>query len=101
MTMMLQYCARCSNCAKSCFLYVNTHDASYIPSHKVFASVGKLYSTRGDVSRQDLEAMKDTLWKKCVLCERCYCPVGLKIPEMISLGRAICRSQGVYKTYDV
>jgi ferredoxin len=100
MKIMLQYCARCSNCANSCFLYVNTRDASYIPSQKVFASLGKLYSTNGKVQRQDLENMVDPLWSKCVLCERCYCPIGLKIPEMISLARAICRSQGVYKAYD-
>ena len=72
MKMMLQYCARCSNCAESCFLYANTRDASYIPSHKVFASLGKFYNTKGNVSRQELENMKDTLWNKCVLCERCY-----------------------------
>ncbi len=100
MKIMLQYCSRCSNCAKSCFLYVNTRDASYIPSQKVFVSLGKLYSTKGKVQRQDLENMVDSLWNKCVLCDRCYCPIGLKIPEMISLARTICRSQGVYKTYD-
>ena len=100
MKMMLQYCARCSNCAESCFMYANTRDATYIPSHKVFASLGKLYAAHGILSRQDLEDMVDPLWNKCVLCERCYCPAGLKIPEMLSLARAICRSQGVYKTYD-
>jgi hypothetical protein len=100
MKMMLQYCARCSNCAKSCFLYVNNRDASFIPSHKVFASLGKLYRKKGKVQRQELENMVDTIWNKCVLCERCYCFVGLNIPEMISLARSICRSQGVYKTYD-
>ena len=100
MKMMLRYCARCSNCAKSCFLYVNNRDPSYIPSHKVFASLGKLYRAKGKVQRQDLENMVDTIWNKCVLCERCYCFIGLNIPEMISLARSICRSQGVYKTYD-
>jgi ferredoxin len=100
MKMMLLYCARCSNCAKSCFLYANTKDASYIPSHKVFFSLGKLYQTKGKVQRRDLENMVDTIWNKCVLCERCYCFIGLNIPEMISLARSICRSQGVYKTYD-
>jgi ferredoxin len=100
MKMMLRYCARCSNCAKSCFLYVNNRDASYIPSHKVFASLGKLYRKKGKVQRQELENMVDTIWNKCVLCERCYCFIGLNIPEMISLARSICRSQGVYKTYD-
>lgn len=100
MKMMLRYCARCSNCAKSCFLYVNNRDASYIPSHKVFASLGKLYRAKGKVQHQDLENMVDTIWNKCVLCQRCYCFIGLNIPEMISLARSICRSQGVYKTYD-
>jgi len=100
MKMMLRYCVRCSNCAKSCFLYVNNRDASYIPSHKVFASLGKLYREKGKVQRTDLENMVDTIWNKCVLCERCYCYIGLNIPEMISLARSICRSQGVYKTYD-
>ena len=97
---MLLYCARCSNCAKSCFLYANTRDVSYIPSHKVFFSLGKLYRAKGKVQRRDLENMVDTIWNKCVLCERCYCFIGLNIPEMISLARSICRSQGVYKTYD-
>jgi len=100
MHMMLLCCSRCSNCAESCFLYANTRDASYIPSHKVFFSLGKLYHAKGKIERRDLENMVDTIWNKCVLCDRCYCPIGLKIPEMISLARSICRSQGVYKTYD-
>jgi ferredoxin len=100
MQMMLLCCARCSNCAESCFLYANTRDASYIPSHKVFSSLGKLYRAKEKIERRDLENMVDTIWNKCVLCERCYCPIGLNIPEMISLARSICRSQGVYKTYD-
>lgn len=101
MKMMMLYCARCCNCAKSCFLYANNRDASYIPSHKVFSSLGKLYRANGKVQRRDLVNMVDTIWNKCVLCERCYCFIGINIPEMISLARSICRSQGVYKTYDI
>jgi ferredoxin len=71
MKMMLRYCARCSNCAKSCFLYAHHRDASYIPSHKVFTSLGKLYRKKGKVQRQELKDMVDTIWNKCVLCERC------------------------------
>jgi ferredoxin len=100
MKMMLACCSRCSNCAESCFFYANTRDASYIPSHKVFHTLGKLYRKRGRVSRQELVDMVDILWNKCVLCDRCHCPMGLKIPDMLSLARSICRSQGVYKTYD-
>lgn len=100
MKVMMTFCARCSNCAESCFKYANNGDPSYIPSHKVFNSIGKLYRRKGKVTRTELEEMADIVWNKCVLCERCYCPVGLQIPEMISLGRAICRSQGVFKTYE-
>lgn len=100
MKVMMTFCARCSNCAESCFMYAKTGDPSYIPSHKVFHSIGRLYRKKGRVSMQELEDMADTVWSKCVMCERCYCPVGLKIPDMIALGRSICRSQGVYKTYD-
>ena len=100
MKVMLAFCARCSNCAESCFLYQQTGDPSYIPSHKVFDSLGFLYRCKGRVARPELEDMVDTIWNKCVLCERCYCPVGLKIPDMIALARSICRSQGVFKTYD-
>ena len=74
MKIMLQYCARCSNCAKSCFLYANTGDASTYRRKRYLLSLGKLYSTKGKVQRQDLENMVDTLWNKCVLCDRCYCP---------------------------
>lgn len=98
--MMLSYCARCSNCAQSCFFYANNRDASYIPSHKMFATIGALYRKKGKVTRKELESMADICWNKCVLCNRCYCPIGLKIPEMIAWARAICRSQDVYKTYD-
>lgn len=81
-------------------MYRKTGDPSYIPSHKVFNSIGKLYRKRGQVNYGELQDMADTAWNKCVLCERCYCPVGLKIPDMIALGRSICRSQGIYRTRD-
>jgi ferredoxin len=100
MKVMMTFCSRCSNCADSCFMYRKTGDPSYIPSHKVFNSIGKLYRRRGQVSYGELEEIADTVWNKCVLCERCYCPVGLKIPDMIALGRSICRSQGIYRTHD-
>jgi len=100
MKVMMTFCSRCSNCAESCFMYANTGDPSFIPAHKVFNSIGKLYRKKGNVSRQELREMADIVWNKCVLCERCYCPVGIKIPDMIAHARAICRSQGVYKIYE-
>jgi ferredoxin len=78
MKMMMTFCARCSNCAESCFLYANSGDPAYIPSHKVFHSIGKLYRRKGRVSRRELEEMGDAVWNKCVLCERRYCPGALR-----------------------
>lgn len=97
----LKLCAHCTLCAESCFLY-NAHnkDPQYMPSYKYINSVGTLYKKKGRVSRKTLEEIGDILWNKCVLCTRCYCPLGIDIPRMITLGRKICRSQGVYRRYD-
>jgi Fe-S oxidoreductase len=93
----LRVCAHCSLCADSCFLYhVHDGDPRYMPSHKIINSIGKLYKKKGKLDRQDLEAIKEIAWRRCVLCTRCYCPLGINIPEMIALARDICRSQDVY-----
>jgi ferredoxin len=101
MEVFLSVCASCGMCAESCFLYVNENkDPSYMPSYKAIHSLGKMYRKKGKVSRPELEEMKDLIWNKCVLCTRCYCPVGISIPSMIAWARSICRSQGVYREYD-
>ncbi len=98
--MFLSVCASCGQCAESCFFYANKKDPSYMPSYKAVHSLGKLYRKKGDVTRQELEEMKELIWDKCVLCTRCYCPVGISIPGMISWARSICRSQGITREYD-
>ena len=99
--MSLSVCAHCTLCAESCFLYM-TRDKKpeYVPSFKLINSIGKLYKEKGNVDRAALEEIKDIVWKKCVLCTRCYCPFGIDIPYMIALGRNICRSQGILPQYD-
>lgn len=93
----LSYCARCSLCAESCFLYMKSKkDPQYMPAYKVINSLGKLYRKRGKVDRKSLNEMKGIVWRNCVLCGRCYCPIGIHVPSMISFARAILRSQDVY-----
>ena len=93
----LRVCAHCSLCADSCFLYhVHDGDPRYMPSHKFINTIGKLYKKKGKLDRKDLEEIKEIAWRRCVLCTRCYCPLGIDIPEMIALARDICRSQNVY-----
>ena len=97
MKRLLSHCVHCSLCAESCFLYMaHGKDPQYMPSYKVIHSLGKLYKKRGRVNRETLERMKGIVWRNCVLCGRCYCPIGIHVPGMITLARSICRSQGVY-----
>jgi len=101
MKRFLSFCAHCSLCAESCFLYMaNDKDPQYMPSYKVIHSLGKLYRKRGKVDRKSLMEMKGIVWRNCVLCGRCYCPIGIHIPSMITFARNILRSQDVYPQLD-
>jgi heterodisulfide reductase subunit C len=96
----LASCVHCTLCAESCFLHTShNNDPTYMPSHKMIHSIGKLYKSKGKVSRKDLEEIQDIVWSKCALCTRCYCPMHVNIPEMIALAREICRSQGIFPEY--
>lgn len=97
----LSYCAHCSLCAESCFLYMKYHkDPQYMPSYKALNSLGKLYRKKGKVGRKLLTEMKGIVWRNCVLCGRCYCPIGIHVPSMIAFARSILRSQEVYPRMD-
>jgi len=97
----LRVCAHCSLCAESCFLFhVHDGDPRYMPSHKFINSIGRLYRAKGRIDRAGLEEISEIVWRRCVLCTRCYCPLGIDIPEMIALARQICRSQDVYFQWD-
>ncbi|MFB3885412.1 MAG: 4Fe-4S dicluster domain-containing protein [Thermodesulfobacteriota bacterium] len=97
----LSYCAHCSLCAESCFLYRKHHkDPQYMPSYKVIHSLGTLYRKGGKVDRKHLTEMKGIVWRNCVLCGRCYCPIGIHIPSMIAFARSILRSQDIYPRID-
>ena len=101
MTLSLKACAHCSFCAESCFLFMgHNKDPKYMPSYKFLNSVGVLYKKKGNVDKQDLGEMRELVWERCVLCTRCYCPIGIDIPDIRALARRICRSQGVYPQYD-
>ncbi len=96
----LSACAGCTLCAESCFLFNEKDgDPQYMPSYKVIKTLGRLYKKGGKVSREELERMKDVLWRNCVLCGRCYCPFGIDIPNMIAFARSILRSQGIYGVF--
>ena len=97
----LSACVHCSICSDSCFLFrLHKNDPTYTPSYKAIHSIGKIYKKKGSLSDDEYEDIKNLIWDKCVLCTRCYCPVGISIPSLISTARTICREKGVYRTYD-
>ena len=101
MKRFLSYCAHCSLCAESCFLYMKyKKDPKYMPSYKVINSLGRLYKKGGKVDWKLLNEIKGIVWRNCVLCGRCYCPIGIHVPSMIAFARTIVRSQEVYPQLD-
>ena len=100
MKLLLSFCVHCGLCAESCFLYMgHGKDPKYIPAYKAIHSLGRLYREKGKIDRAFLEEIREIIWRHCVLCMRCYCPLGIDIPSMIAMARSICRSQGVYGIY--
>lgn len=101
MKLMLNHCVHCTLCAESCFLFMaKDKDPQYMPSYKVIHTLGKLYRKGGKVDRQFLEKIKKIVWRNCVLCTRCYCPIGVDVPGMIAFTRSILRSQGIHPDFD-
>lgn len=101
MKLFLKVCAHCGLCAESCFIYMTRgKKPEYMPSHKMIHSIGTLYKKKGKISWETFDEIKEIVWKRCVLCTRCYCPLGIDIPEMIALVRSICRSQNVLPDFD-
>ncbi len=100
MKVCLRACAGCTLCAESCFLFrSHGEDPGYMPSFKVLNSLGVLYRKKGKVTRAELEKMQDLVFKRCALCERCYCPLGIDLPNMVAFVRSILRTQGLCGVY--
>lgn len=99
--MSLSACVHCSICAESCFKYTsNRNDPTYTPAYKAINSIGRIYRKKGKLTDKEYHVIRDLVWNKCVLCMRCYCPVGISIPSLIACARSVCREKGIYRTYD-
>ena len=96
----LQACVHCSLCADSCFKFRQSGgDPTYTPSYKAINSIGRISRARGRLSDDEYEDIRELVWDKCVLCMRCYCPVGISIPSLIAAARNACREKGVARWY--
>lgn len=96
----LSACVHCSICADSCFKFTsNKKDPTYTPSYKAINSIGKIYKKKGKLPDEEYQTIKNLIWDKCVLCMRCYCPIGISIPSLIACARNVCREKGIYRTY--
>jgi Fe-S oxidoreductase len=99
MKIFLSVCASCGACADSCFYYRNSGDPESTPSYKALNSLGIMFRKWKKLDYDDLTAMKKLIWGKCVMCRRCYCPLGIDISSAISWARTICRANGVYEDF--
>jgi len=97
----LQACVHCSLCAESCFKFrASGGDPTYTPSYKAINSIGAIWKKKGRLSPAEFERVRELAWDKCVLCMRCYCPVGISIPSLIAAARSACRERGVQRAYE-
>ena len=97
----LSACVHCSICSDSCFKFCsNKKDPTYSPAYKVINSIGKIFKKKGILTDREYSEISNLIWDKCVLCMRCYCPIGISIPSLIACARNICREKGIYRTYD-
>jgi Fe-S oxidoreductase len=98
----LQACAHCALCAESCFQFRRSGgDPTYTPSYKAINTIGRIWRTRGRLTDDEYEDIRELAWDKCVLCMRCYCPIGISIPSLIAAARTACREKGVERRYAV
>ena len=97
----LSVCVHCAICADSCFKFRGSgNDPTYSPSYKAINSIGLIHRRRERLSPAEWEQAKDLAWNKCVLCMRCYCPLGISIPTLIARARRACRAHGYERTWD-
>ncbi len=97
----LQACAHCALCAESCFQYLRSgRNPRFSPSYKAINTIGKIYRRKGMLSESEYDAVRGLAWDRCVLCMRCYCPVGISIPSLIAAARSVCRERGILPAYN-
>jgi hypothetical protein len=73
----------------------------YLAYHQIFDyKTMAILKKKGRVTYEELLEIKEIVWKRCVLCMRCYCPLGIDIPRMIALARQMCRCADVVHTWD-
>jgi len=94
----LQACVHCALCAESCFMFQQSGgDPTYTPSYKAINSIGRIWKKKGRLTDAEFERIRELVWDKCVLCMRCYCPIGISVPSLIAAARCACRERGVQR----
>jgi Fe-S oxidoreductase len=94
----LQACVHCSLCAESCFKFRQSGgDPTFTPSYKAINSIGRIWKKKGRLTDAEYERIRELAWDKCVLCMRCYCPIGISVPSLIAAARSACRERGVHR----
>jgi len=109
LTAALEVCARCGICAESCHVFASTGETADAPTARSEA-VRRFYRRRHDplgrlfpwwvrakdVTEGDLDALVETAFASCTLCQRCAinCPFGVDTALIMRAARAMLTAAG-------
>ncbi len=109
LTTMLEVCARCGICADSCHVFASTGETKDAPTARSEA-VRRFYRRRHDplgrlfpwwvraqdATEEDLDALVETAFASCTLCQRCAinCPLGVDTSIIMKATRSMLTSVG-------
>jgi len=92
-------CISCGTCADSCFYYRHEPCVQNIPAYKMRTVLKPLIKKKITKTSDINDIYYNLIWERCVLCGRCYCPIGIDIPFLLSQARMILRENGIYEDY--
>jgi len=101
-SLALESCVHCGQCAEACQYYVQTGDARYTPIHKIeplkqvyhrevgpFAFAYKFFGLAPKLTTEKLTEWQDLIYDSCNMCGRCslICPMGIDIADLVEQTR--------------
>lgn len=103
LSLYLETCARCNNCAKNCHVYLSSGETRDLPAYRseLLRSIHKKYFTRTGrllgrlvgakkLDEDSINALLESVYR-CTLCRRCNleCPMGIDNALIARIGRVV------------
>ena len=98
----VETCIHCGLCSEACHYYLShDNDPHYSPVGKVKQTIWEMIKKKGRVSPAFIRQAVIIAHTQCNLCKRCaqYCPFGIDIAYLMTVGRRIIHRLGVTPLY--